>query len=357
MLQPRGRGSLADSRIMWAVILAAFAASYEPVRSSPPTLPQRLEKLTSAAKLTADERKRLSGGAPIAKMLDVDRSKEVAVFGAIWINAPVHRYVEAVKDIERFERGGGFKITKRISEPPQPRDFADLHLPKEDVDDLRTCRIGDCELKLGEGAIERFRSEIDRNGSNTAAAADRVMQELALRYANAYLEGGNKRLAVYRDQSRPTFIEQEFRDMIDRMPELTTQMPDIRRYLLEFPGATLRDATSFLYWQETEFGLKPTIRISHVVIREGPDDTAVASKMLYATHYFWTGVELRALLSDPSRGPGFWLATVSRSRSDGLSGFTGTIIRTRVGREVQEGALAALQSTRETLEAASAPKQ
>jgi hypothetical protein len=332
-------------------MIAAFVPTNEPRESAAAPFPQRLESyLTRVVKLTEDERKRLTDGAPIAKLLEADGSKEVSVFGAIFVNAPAHRYVEAVKNIEQFEQGGGFKITKRIGGPPQPQDFADLHLPKEDVEDLRTCRMGDCEVKLGEQAIERFRSAVDWNGSNTTASADRIMQDLALHYVTGYLEAGNKRLAVYRDQSRPTFVEQEFRDMIDRMPELTTYMPEVRRYLLEFPNWRMPEATSFLYWQETEFGLKPTIRISHIVIRERPDDTVVASKMLYATHYFWTGLELRVLLPDPSQGSGFWLITVNRSRSDGLSGFTGAIIRGRVQREVQEGTLAALRSTKETLE-------
>jgi hypothetical protein len=70
--------------------------------------------------------------------------------------------------------------------------------------------------------------------------------------------------------------------MVDGMPELTTEMPNLRRYLLEYPNANLANATSFLYWQETEFGLKPTIRISHLTIRKTPEDTVVASKMVYA---------------------------------------------------------------------------
>ena len=56
-----------------------------------------------------------------------------------------------------------------------------------------------------------------------------------------------------------------------------------------------------MYWQETEFGLKPTLRISHLTIRESPQDALVVSKMPYASHYFWTGVELRVLVPDPSR--------------------------------------------------------
>jgi hypothetical protein len=176
------------------------------------------------------------------------------------------------------------------------------------------------------------------------------MQQLAFEYVTRYLEGGNNSLAVYRDNGRPTFVVQEFRSMLDSMPELTTYMPNIRRYLLEYPKSGVSDATSILYWQETEFGLKPTIRISHLTVREGPDDTVVTSKMLYASHYFWTGLQLRALVSDPSRGPGFWFVTVNRSRSDGLSGFTGALVRRRVRSEVGEGAMAGLRMTKQILE-------
>ena len=90
--------------------------------------------------------------------------------------------------------------------------------------------------------------------------------------------------------------------MVERMPELTTYMADVGRYLLDYPRVTLTDATSFLYWQETGFGLKPTIRISHVTIRENPEGAIVTSKLLYASHYFWTGLELRVLVPDPGRG-------------------------------------------------------
>jgi hypothetical protein len=315
------------------------------------SFPGRLDSyLTNTVKLSTDERQRLITGAPVTKMLEADESKEVAVFGAVWIGAPIARYVEAVKNIEAFERGGGFKVTRRISAPPGLEDFSGLRLPEQDLAGLRRCRVGDCEVKLGESAIQRFRSEIDWNAPTARAAANRLMQQLAFEYVTRYLEGGNDQLAVYRDDSRPTFVAQEFRTMVARMPELTAYMPDMGRYLLDYPRVMIPDATSFLYWQETEFGLRPTIRINHLTIRETPEDTVVASKMLYASHYFWTGLEVRALVPDPSRGPGFWLVTVSRSRSDGLSGFTGFFVRRRVRSEVQKGASAALRSTKQRLE-------
>jgi hypothetical protein len=279
-----------------------------------------------------------------------DPSLEVAVFGGIWIKAPIGQYVEALQDIENFERGKGFRVTKRIGTVPTIGDFAAMRLPAEDVDDLRDCRPGDCAVKLGAEGLRRFQTEINWNAPNRQAVADDIFRQLAMRYVTGYLEGGDERLAVYRDDSRPTFVAQEFRLMIDQMPELSTFMPNLRRYLLGFPKVQISDATSFLYWQDIEFGLKPVLRISHLTIRQGSEDTVVASKMLYASHYFWTALELRTLVPDPLRGQGFWFFTVSRSRSDGLSGFRGRLIRGHVRKRVRDGVLVALTGTKNKLE-------
>ena len=336
---------------MLALVVVTGAQPTETSPRSGAVFPSRLESyLATVVRPTPAERRRLLEGSPIARLMNADESTEVAVFGAIWINAPVRRYAEAVQDIENFERGGGFTVTKRISAVPRLEDFAQLHLPKEDVADLRTCRVGDCDVKLSETAIQKFRTEVDWRAADVQARADAVMRRLAFEYVTGYLEGGNERLAVYRDSSRPTLVAEEFRAMVDQMPELTSFMPNLRRYLLEYPKESLADAISFLYWQETDFGLRPTIRISHLTIREGPDETVVASKMLYASHYFWTGLELRTLLPDPSRGPGFWFVTVNRSRSDGLDGFAGFFVRRRVRSEVQQGVLAGLRATKTRLE-------
>jgi hypothetical protein len=331
----------------------AIAMPHAATTQGQASFPARLERyMTDTVKLTAVERQRLMRGEAITRLLNADESKEVAILGAVWINAPMNRYVEAVKDIESFERGGGFKITKRISAPPQLDDFKSLRVPDADLQDLRKCRVGDCEVKVAASAIDRFHKEINWNTPNAPAAAQAWIQKLAYDYTTSYLKGGDAELAVYRDNARPTFVAQEFREMTAAMPELTTHMPNMRRYLLEFPKVSLPEVSSFLYWQETEFGLKPVIRINHVAIRETAEDAVVINKMLYASHYFWTGIEIRALAPDPARGNGFWFATVNRSRSDGLSGFTGKMIRGRVRSEVEKGILTSMQSTKERLERA-----
>jgi hypothetical protein len=314
-------------------------------------LPAVLEALLSTeAHLSPAEHRNLLSGAAVATLLGgVDQSKEVAVFGAVWINASPSAYVRHVKDIENFERGGAFRVTKRISDPPRLADFAAMHLPEDDIKDLRTCRIGDCELKLGAAALRQFRTEVPWNTPAAAEVASRVFREQAYEYVTGYREGGNARLAVYRDADRPTFVASEFRSMIERLPGLLAR-PDLRHYLLAYPKASLARSTDFFYWQDVQFGLKPTIRINHLIIQDRDDATVIVSKMLYATHYFWTALETRLLIPDASRGAGFWFVTVNRSRSDGLSGFVGRLIRGRVRNEARQGTLAGLTATKTKLE-------
>jgi hypothetical protein len=316
-----------------------------------PPLPERLASyIKSYVKLTPEEQQQLLAGQPVTRLLDTDLSKEVAIFGAIWVKAPIARYVASVKDIENFEKGDNFLVTKRISSPPRLEDFDKLSLPPDDIKDLKTCKVGKCEVKLSETALTRIQRETDWSKPTATADVERSIRKLALEYATGYLEGGNAQLAQYRDAERPTFVAQEFAAMVNRMPALTQFLPDLKQYLLEYPKATLPNADSFLYWQDAKFGLKPTIRINHLTIADEQTHVAVVSKMLYASHYFWTAIELRVLVPDPARGEGFWFANVNQSRSDGLSGFTGSVIRGKVRGEARKGMLAALKITKTRLE-------
>jgi hypothetical protein len=340
---------------LWTVLIAgtlvASAALSPATPSAQAALPARFQRyLDIDVRPSASERRQLLAGGPVIRLLEADASKEVAVFGAVWIAADPARYLALQQDIETFEQSGGYRITKRISSPPTAEDFAEVRLPDEDIRDLSDCRVGDCIVKLGQASIDAIRARVDFRSPTAGREASAVFREQLLRFVTGYLQQGNAGLAVYRDAERPTFVAAEFADMIARMPTLTELLPDVRHYLLGYPAATLSGATDFLYWQEVDFGLRPTIRVSHLVIYPGAAETVVASKMLYASHYFWTGLELRVLVPDPARGPGFWFITVNRSRSDGLSGFRGFFVRRRVRAVVEQGVLNGLTKTKSRLE-------
>jgi hypothetical protein len=320
---------------------------------APASLPPRFDRyLSEVVRPTARERGHLLDGDPITKLLDTGDVSEIAVFGAIWIHASPERYVAAVNDIETYEHGGSFHVTRRISDPPRLEDFDALTLSPAEVRDLRNCRVGDCKLKLDRATLDALRSRVDFTKATATGDAEAVIRQHLFDEATAYRAGGNTGLPVYQDDSRPMSVAKEFDEMIGRMSEFTEWLPDLRAYLRGYPAATLPGAVDFLYWQDVSFGLKPTIRMSHVVSYRGTSGTVIASKMLYASHYFRTGLELRVLVPDPSRGPGFWFVTVNRTRSDGLTGFIGFLVRGHVRSGVQKGALAVLGATKRRLEAA-----
>src|SRR5262245_43626351 len=253
-------------------IIALILSTVFVQAASRSNLPAKLSGI-AIAMLTENDIAILKMGQPVSKLVNSAVGSEVGVLGVTWIDAPPEEYVRAVEDIEQFEKGGSFQVTKRISDPPVLEDFAALKLSDEDVDDLKKCRVGDCQLKLGADAISRLRAGSQRSKHSASKNVQSLFRQLALEYVDRYQRGGNAELEVYRDKSRPISIATEFAAVVDEMAELLRYAPTLRRYLLEYPNAQLSEGTSFFYWQQVDFGLKPTFRINHVVISQSGDTT------------------------------------------------------------------------------------
>src|SRR6185295_16255225 len=110
-------------------------------------------------------------------------------------------------------------------------DFDALTLPDDDVADLRNCRVGDCELKLSQESLDRVRRSLDWSKPTIKRDAEALARQVAFDYVSGYAQGGNQRLAVYRDGGRPTFVANEFQSMIDRIPALVEFLPELKAYL------------------------------------------------------------------------------------------------------------------------------
>lgn len=304
--------------------------------------------LSTKIGLEADELRRIDRGEVVTKTLETEVDNEVAVFGIVHANAPVDYFVSWHKNIEHFESGGPVLAIGKISTPPRIEDFAELTIPEQDLRDLRDCRLGDCEVKVTEDMLTRLKTEVDWSSPRAADQANALVRDMALAFAEEYLQEGDARLSAYRDKKRPTFIEKELDGLLASSPYLLTYVPELSRYLRDFPHAELPRSDSFLYWSQVEFGLKPIVRLSHIVFYETDErNVAIASKMLYASHYFHTALELKYVLRD-DRDPNtesFYLVSLNRSRSDGLTGLFGGLIRSRA----QSGAEDGLRSGLETL--------
>jgi hypothetical protein len=105
-----------------------------------------------------------------------------------------------------------------------------------------------------------------------------------------------------------------------------------------------------------KFGLKPTLRVVHVITMRGnaadPIACAIAEKQLYSSHYFETALDMSFCVrgTDNQKQPGFYLIMVMGSEQAGLTGAKGAIVRkAAVGRLVSnlQQALTTIKSTLE----------
>jgi hypothetical protein len=290
-------------------------------------------------------------GRPVAVALPTTVDREIQVGGAVHVGAAADRVATLLQDVERLESGEGFLKTKRLSDPPRLEDFKDLELPGQDIAALRTCRPGDCDVKLGKGAFDLL-ARIDWTARDVAARVNDLARKTALEYIDAYRMGGNAELAIYRDSDRPQFIAAEFTDMVTRARAWPDILRPLSNYLLGYPATPMPPNTrDFFYWSMAEFGLKPVIRINHVVVYSTGMTTGlrhvVAVKQLYASHYFHTALEIRAVVADESpQARGSTLVILNMARFDGLTGLFGGLVKSKAksgSREALERALAAIK--------------
>jgi hypothetical protein len=280
----------------------------------------------------------LGAGGAVVKSLDTPVRQELAVFGAVHVDTPAAHFLDRFGDIERFEKGPGIPQIGRLSQPPRLEDLAALTLPARDVAALAECRPGDCDLKLSTAAMTRFRNQIDWSSANASGRAHTFMREMIVELVRAYQANGNVALGRYDDTSEPVEVGAQFRALLANSTQLPVAVPELITYLAQYPRGRPVGADDFFYWSVVDFGLKPTVRVNHVVVyplaaKPSGISHVIAIKQLYATHYFHTALELRFLAADGrANQQGFYLLSLIRSRSDGTTGLKGSLLRPIIAR-------------------------
>jgi hypothetical protein len=211
------------------------------------------------------------------------------------------------------------------------------------VEALRGCRPGDCDVKLTAAAMTRFRNEVNWASSAATRQANEVARDMIVELVRAYRAKGNAALGEYSDGGEPLAVADQFRALLASVNQVPAAVPALYAYLGDYPAGRPEGAEDIFYWTVVNFGLKPTIRVNHVVIyplaARGPYDVShvIAIKQLYASHYFHTTLELRFLVGDDRPGrKGFYLLSVTRARTDGMTGLKGLLLRPIVSRRSRD---------------------
>jgi hypothetical protein len=298
----------------------------------------------------------LDRGQTFAKILDVTHPAEVPVFGAIRVKVPAAFFIEKYRDIVTFKKSKEVLQIGKFHLPPKLEDLDPLTIDQSDLDAIKKCAVGDCPLKLPAETIERFRKNVNWSSRDCSNQASALYKQVLFEQARAYLTSGNAALPVYSDKKSPVRLADESVSILQASPYLSKYAPALVDYLRDYPKAEPARSEEMLYWSKEKFGYKAVVSMTHVTIyrtdRPEAEWTLIASKQIYASHYFQGSLGLAMFLESKGPAPGAdgCLMYLNRSRADLPFGFLSGLIRYFLRRRVLDGTDKYLRLIKDRLE-------
>ena len=330
------------------VALGAAVVAGGPLAGQPAEPPARRFMRTVVGFTPADFQA-LDGGQVVTRQIQTKEKGEVAAFGAVTVNAAPEAFFKAAEDIVRFRSVPEILEIGRFSSPPRVEDLDGLHFPEEDLESLRKCRPGKCFVKLGDPFLERI-AGLDWSAPGTRAKVERWGKEALVEHLKAYQAGGTAALGVLVDKDHPKALANEFNALLANSPYFVEYIPEFNAYVRDYPKGQLAGTRDAFYWTKDQFGLKPTVSVHHVTIQRRENGALVADKLLYATHYFNSGLEFWAL-AEVSPG-NFRMLQIYRTRLDPPTGMLAGVLLGKVRDGVETGLKANLKNAKAKTEAA-----
>jgi hypothetical protein len=331
--------------VLLLVLCAAWAAAAQPLIVEADVRAVLTQQLRFSEDDLADVRR----GRIVRHALPSRGPGEVAVVGAVRVGAPKAAFFARVRDITRFKSGPDVLQIGRFSTPPTLDDLAALSVDKDDFD-VRSCRVGDCGIRLPADVIRRFQQEIDPKAPDAQPRGAEMFKAFLLADAQAYA-GGAERMTQYDDGSKPIRPRDQFESILANMPEIGTLVPGLPDHLRHFPSSRLPDAEDFLYWSKEKFGMEPFITVTHVtIVCRSAATCLMTTRDVYSSRYLDASVAF-AIATDAGDAPnGFDLTYENRSRANALKGVLGGLRRSLTERRARGGLEESLKTIKIQLE-------
>src|ERR1044072_76503 len=342
--------------LLKVVTSAALAWACAVTCAGQPSAVESRNNLLEQMSLTTDDLSSLERGGMVVKLLPVTDKREVAFCGVLRLQSTPATLLTAFKESLTQQNGRVIMGGGRINPPLAPEDLQSLTLEKRDVEDMKQCVAGNCRLKMSAEMIERMQREVDWGAPDYRTPANRLFRQMLLDYVRDYLARGDAALIEYNDRAIAMRLGEEQRSLLTSLPYVNDSAPEFVGYLQNFPRRELPGVENALHWAKIKFGLKPVIVITHTATYTRLHDNApqilVATKQLYANHYFDSSLSL-TLLMNVAAGDGdsdTYLLYANRSRVDTLRGLFGDIKRRVIEKEALDGLRAILQQTKLNME-------
>jgi hypothetical protein len=268
------------------------------------------------AQLAAIER-----GDAIVSVLVTATKRDIALFGIVRLNVAREVYVTRLHNFPHSLRTPTRPRLGIFHDPASLADVEGATVAPEDLAELKGCTPGDCKLKIPATDMQRLHAEIDWSAANAQSQVNGYLQRRLVEYVTDYRARGDSALVVY-DNRATVRASDVFAALLAQSPYVYEDVPSLRQYLTGYPRATLEGAREVLFWAvDSASGMKPILSVNHLVVYtppEYPEMTLVASKQIFANHYFEGSFDITAIVDRAALAgePGIYLMVFRRSRSD-----------------------------------------
>ena len=337
-------------------VVAALALLSHPARAQLPAgEPARfLQKYIGLTPAQIEQTRR---GEVVTRVLDVPDPDEIALFGIVAIERSRSSVAARIRDVPSFLRTASRPAYGIFGTPASPNDARGFSAEQSDLDAIKDCRPGKCNVKMPVPKFDDFRRSIDWSSEDAADRVNAIVRRTMAEYVDQYRRGGTAAMVEYGDQPAPRRAADAFGSLLAESPYIYDYVPEFQRYLQGYPAVPLPGATDAIYWATDKLSsLRPILSITHLSIYEPPGAplTLISAKQLYASHYFIGAFTLTTLLDRPDAptGAGSYYMVVQRMRFDHLPSGGFLNIRGRVIGKMNDALAADLRQRKVDFEGA-----
>jgi len=333
------------ARTHLSLIAIALCAPAIRAQASPAPLLQTLTNLD--AKQVAEAER----GDAVAITLDAPDKTEIAMLGVVRIPVPRAFYLDRVQTLTGFLASQTRSAAGAFADPAQAGDVSSLALEQSDARSLEKCKLFSCDVKLPADLMAKLRRELARS-RDPEPITDSIMREWVVSYVNAYRADSSEELVVYDDTKRSVRSSEAFRELLSEpMPAGIDSQP-FAQMLASPRSARPPEVTSRISWEMDRLsGLKPTLEVVERSIYSPstrPNESFLATKLLYASHYFESQIDfiMVADAESPAGTTEMYLIIVRRQKFDDLPSGGLFNIRGKAVKRLRDGLRATLANTR-----------
>jgi hypothetical protein len=204
------------------------------------------EFLTRSVGLEAGQLAVIERGEPVVRVLDTQNQRDVAIFGIVAVATSRDAYVRKLLD-PGSSLGNAARVHFGIlGNPASVADLQAFTVSRDDLKDLRKCRVGDCDFKLPATEIRRLQEQLTGSPADQQARVSEYGRQRLVTYVNDYRARGDAALVVY-DDNGGVRASDAFGALLAESPYVFKYVPALARFLTGYPRGALAGASEVIY--------------------------------------------------------------------------------------------------------------